>query len=36
MREMVASGEVDRLTVPVLKDWLKGQGVANSGKKADI
>lgn len=36
MREMVLSGEVDRLTVPVLKDWLKGQGISCSGKKSDL
>lgn len=36
MRELVHSGEVDRLTVPVLKDWLKGQGISNSGKKLEL
>jgi len=36
MRELVRSGEVDRLTVPVLRDWLKAQGVVSSGKKADL
>lgn len=36
MRELVGSGEVARLTVSVLKDWLKGQGIVASGKKADL
>jgi len=36
MREMVRTGEVDRLTVSALKDWLKSQGIAASGKKADL
>eukprot|EP00930_Biecheleria_cincta_P039856 TRINITY_DN27356_c0_g1_i1.p1 TRINITY_DN27356_c0_g1~~TRINITY_DN27356_c0_g1_i1.p1 ORF type:complete len:658 (+),score=118.20 TRINITY_DN27356_c0_g1_i1:97-1974(+) len=36
MRELVHSGEVDRLTVSVLRDWLKGQGIANTGKKLDL
>mmetsp|Transcript_12600 Transcript_12600/g.23273 ORF Transcript_12600/g.23273 Transcript_12600/m.23273 type:complete len:630 (+) Transcript_12600:76-1965(+) len=36
MREMVSSGEVERLTVSALKDWLKVQGVVCSGKKSDL
>jgi len=36
MRDMVRSGEVDRLTVPMLKDWLKSQGIVASGKKVDL
>eukprot|EP00927_Polykrikos_kofoidii_P066420 TRINITY_DN62017_c0_g1_i1.p1 TRINITY_DN62017_c0_g1~~TRINITY_DN62017_c0_g1_i1.p1 ORF type:complete len:645 (-),score=103.23 TRINITY_DN62017_c0_g1_i1:96-2030(-) len=36
MRELVMSGEVDRLTVPALRDWLKMQGIACSGKKGDL
>lgn len=36
MRELVQSGEVERLTVPALKDWLKGQGISNSGKKQEL
>jgi len=36
MRAMVLSGEVERLTVPALRDWLKSQGVSCSGKKADL
>lgn len=36
MRELVRLGELDRLTVGVLKDWLKGQGVVATGKKADL
>lgn len=36
MRELVLSGEVDRLTMPVLRDWLKSQGVTCGGKKADL
>eukprot|EP00929_Paragymnodinium_shiwhaense_P041735 TRINITY_DN21678_c0_g1_i1.p1 TRINITY_DN21678_c0_g1~~TRINITY_DN21678_c0_g1_i1.p1 ORF type:complete len:623 (-),score=160.24 TRINITY_DN21678_c0_g1_i1:471-2339(-) len=36
MRELVHNGEVARLTVPVLRDWLKGQGMATGGNKADL
>lgn len=36
MRALVVSGEVERLTVGVLRDWLKGQGIVASGKKADL
>eukprot|EP00933_Yihiella_yeosuensis_P004334 TRINITY_DN108705_c0_g1_i1.p1 TRINITY_DN108705_c0_g1~~TRINITY_DN108705_c0_g1_i1.p1 ORF type:complete len:632 (-),score=135.40 TRINITY_DN108705_c0_g1_i1:409-2265(-) len=36
MRNLVNTGEVDRLTVPQLKEWLKVQGVANSGKKSEL
>lgn len=36
MRDVVQSGEVDRLTVGQLKDWLKAQGICASGKKADL
>jgi len=36
MRELVHSGDVERLTVPVLRDWLKAQGVACTGKKGEL
>jgi len=36
MRELVRSGDVDRLTVPALRDWLQLQGIASGGKKADL
>eukprot|EP00928_Gymnodinium_smaydae_P018070 TRINITY_DN16878_c1_g6_i1.p1 TRINITY_DN16878_c1_g6~~TRINITY_DN16878_c1_g6_i1.p1 ORF type:complete len:664 (+),score=145.51 TRINITY_DN16878_c1_g6_i1:60-1994(+) len=36
MRALVHSGEVERLTAPVLRDWLKAQGIAASGKKGDL
>lgn len=36
MRALVTSGEFERLTVPALRDWLKGQGIANTGKKQDL
>jgi len=36
MRELVASGEVERLTVSVLRDWLKTQGAVCTGKKAEL
>ena len=29
-------GDAERLTVAVLKDWLKSQGVANTGKKQEL
>ena len=29
-------GDAERLTVAVLKDWLKNQGVANTGKKQEL
>jgi len=36
MRELVTSGEFERLTVPALRDWLKAQGIVASGKKSDL
>lgn len=37
MAAMVAAGTVKKLTVDVLKNWLRGQGVAVSNKKkADL
>ncbi|CAK0906152.1 unnamed protein product, partial [Prorocentrum cordatum] len=36
MRAAVRSGEVDRLTATALRDWLKAQGIACTGKKADL
>ena len=36
MRALVHSGDAERLTVAVLKDWLKSQGVANTGKKQEL
>ncbi|CAJ1368431.1 unnamed protein product [Effrenium voratum] len=36
MRALVHSGDAERLTVAVLKDWLKSQGVVNTGKKQDL
>mmetsp|Transcript_45290 Transcript_45290/g.80399 ORF Transcript_45290/g.80399 Transcript_45290/m.80399 type:complete len:662 (-) Transcript_45290:98-2083(-) len=36
MREHVFTGQVERLTVAVLKEYLQLQGVATSGKKNDL
>jgi len=36
MRALVHSGDVALLTVAVLRDWLKSQGVVNTGKKQDL
>jgi ATP-dependent DNA helicase 2 subunit 1 len=36
MREAVRSGEVERMSVPELRDWLKSQNVSSSGKKNDL
>lgn len=36
MRELVLSSSVDYLTAPQLRDWLKSQGIACSGKKAEL
>jgi ATP-dependent DNA helicase 2 subunit 1 len=36
MRELVMSGQVERLSVPELKDWLKSQNVSSSGKKPEL
>jgi len=36
MRVLVHSGEVDRLTVPALREWLRSQGITTSGKKGDL
>eukprot|EP00435_Cladocopium_sp_Y103_P027912 s898_g6.t3 len=36
MRALLRSGDAERLTVAVLRDWLKNQGVANTGKKQEL
>lgn len=36
MRTMVSTGEVERLTVSQLREFLRSQGIANSGKKPDL
>mmetsp|Transcript_72947 Transcript_72947/g.152293 ORF Transcript_72947/g.152293 Transcript_72947/m.152293 type:complete len:650 (+) Transcript_72947:226-2175(+) len=36
MRTLQQNGDIERLTVAALKDWLKAQGVVASGKKADL
>jgi hypothetical protein len=36
MHTMVATGEVERLTVSQLREYLRTQGVGNTGKKSDL
>jgi len=36
MRVMVSTGEVERLNVGQLRDYLQLQGIATSGKKGDL
>lgn len=36
MRALVHSGEVERLTLGALKDWMKANGITASGKKSDL
>lgn len=36
MRHLVNSGELERLTVSALRDWLMTQGIVATGRKADL
>jgi len=36
MRAVVFAGQLERLTLGMLKDWLKAQGISTTGKKADL
>jgi ATP-dependent DNA helicase 2 subunit 1 len=36
MRERFGNNTIDKLTLPVLKDWASGKKLATNGKKGDI